>query len=105
MYEHEGETRQVVAAAGRHPGRLGAGLAERRRLRSVLRRRPFARRAAPLAAAGTSEAGGAGGGCSGALAADYAACHQEHYDALVSDSGVKAAFAELKDEYEENGFV
>ena len=60
---------------------------------------------APLAAAGASEAEAAGGGgCSGALATDYA-CHQERYQALVRDSDVKAAFDELKAEYEENDFV
>ena len=55
---------------------------------------------APLGA-GASEAGG---GCSGALASDYA-CYQERYQDLVRDSDVKAAFAELKDEYEKNEFV
>jgi hypothetical protein len=42
--------------------------------------------------------------CSGALSNDYA-CHQERYQNLVLDSGVEAAFAELKDEYEKNEFV
>ena len=42
--------------------------------------------------------------CSGALSTDYA-CHQERYQALVRDSDVKAAFAELKAEYEKNDFV
>ncbi len=39
--------------------------------------------------------------CSGARSTDYA-CHQERYQDLVRDSGVEAAFAELKDEYEKN---
>ena len=42
--------------------------------------------------------------CSGDLASDYA-CYQERYQGLVRGSGVKAAFAELKDEYEKNEFV
>ncbi len=39
--------------------------------------------------------------CSGALSTDYA-CHQQRYQNLVRESGVEAAFAELKDEYEKN---
>ena len=42
--------------------------------------------------------------CSGALSTDYA-CYQERYQNLVNDSGVQAAFADLKDEYSKNGFV
>ncbi len=42
--------------------------------------------------------------CSGALATDYA-CHQQRYRNLTRDSGVQAAFAELKDEYKKNEFV
>lgn len=42
--------------------------------------------------------------CSGALATDYA-CHQERYRDLARDSGVDAAFAELRDEYKKNDFV
>jgi hypothetical protein len=42
--------------------------------------------------------------CSGASATDYA-CYQRRYQSLVQGSGVKAAFAELKDEYEKNEFV
>ncbi len=37
--------------------------------------------------------------CSGDLASDYA-CHQERYQDLIRNSGVEAAFAELKDEHE-----
>ncbi len=42
--------------------------------------------------------------CSGASKLDFA-CHQERYRALVLDSGVEAALADLKDERERNGFV
>jgi hypothetical protein len=42
--------------------------------------------------------------CSGASKLDYA-CYQERYRALVLNSGVEAAFEELKEEHEENGFV
>ncbi len=42
--------------------------------------------------------------CSGALESDYA-CYQERYQALVRDSGAKAAFEDLKDEYAKNEFV
>jgi hypothetical protein len=42
--------------------------------------------------------------CSGASKLDYA-CHQERYRNLVLNSGVEAAFADLKDERERNGFV
>ena len=42
--------------------------------------------------------------CSGALSTDFA-CHRERYRDLVHDSGVEAAFAELKSEYEKNDFV
>jgi hypothetical protein len=42
--------------------------------------------------------------CSGALSSDYA-CYQERYRSLVRNSGVEAAFVELKNEYEENEFV
>jgi hypothetical protein len=42
--------------------------------------------------------------CSGTLSSDYA-CHQERYQNLVNDSGVEAAFAELKDDYGKNDFV
>jgi hypothetical protein len=42
--------------------------------------------------------------CSGELASDYA-CYQERYQGLVRGSGVEAAFADLKDEYEKNEFV
>lgn len=45
-----------------------------------------------------------GGGCSGALAGDYA-CHEKRYEVLVRESGVEAAFVELKGEYRENGFI
>ncbi len=43
-------------------------------------------------------------GCTGASATDYA-CHQERYQNLVRDSGVEAAFDELKDEHAKNSFV
>jgi hypothetical protein len=42
--------------------------------------------------------------CSGALASDYA-CYQQRYQNLTRDSGVEAAFVELKDEFAENEFV
>jgi hypothetical protein len=42
--------------------------------------------------------------CSGASAIDYA-CYEERYHNLVLDSGVEAAFVDLKDEHEKNGFV
>ena len=42
--------------------------------------------------------------CSGPSANDYS-CYQERYQSLVRDSGVKAAFDELKDEYSKNQFV
>jgi hypothetical protein len=42
--------------------------------------------------------------CSGERASDYA-CYQERYQGLVLGSGVKAAFAALKDEYGQNEFV
>jgi hypothetical protein len=42
--------------------------------------------------------------CSGASTTDYA-CYQEYYRGLVRDSGVEAAFAELRDEHKENEFV
>jgi hypothetical protein len=42
--------------------------------------------------------------CSGASKLDFT-CHQERYRALVLDSGVEVAFADLKDERENNGFV
>ena len=58
--------------------------------------------AAGVVAAKTGTDGG--DGCSGALSSDYA-CHEERYEKLVRDSGVEAAFAELKGEYRENGFV
>ena len=43
----------------------------------------------------------AGADCSGALSTDYA-CLQQRYQNLVRESGVEAAFADLKDEYEKN---
>jgi hypothetical protein len=42
--------------------------------------------------------------CTGASAGDYS-CYQERYKTLVRGSGVQAAFAELKDEYDKNVFV
>ena len=42
--------------------------------------------------------------CSGASATDHA-CYQKRYESLVRDSGVQAAFAELKDEFTEDEFV
>lgn len=42
--------------------------------------------------------------CSGERANDYA-CYQERYQGLVFGPGVKAAFRDLKNEYEENEFV
>lgn len=42
--------------------------------------------------------------CSGAVANDYA-CYQRRYQDLVHNSGVAAAFADLKDEYQKNQFV
>src|SRR5829696_5553278 len=42
--------------------------------------------------------------CSGALATDFA-CYQKRYQNLVRNSGVEAAFAELKDEYAKSEFV
>src|SRR4051794_13925529 len=42
--------------------------------------------------------------CSGASKLDYA-CYRERYRALVLNSGVEAAFDELKEEHEKNGFV
>jgi hypothetical protein len=56
------------------------------------------------AASEPTETGEAAADCSGALATDYA-CHQGRYRDLVLDSGVEAAFAELKDEYNKNEFV
>jgi len=47
---------------------------------------------------------GAAVDCSGAKATDYA-CYQERYQDLVREFGVKAAFGDLKDEYEKNEFV
>ena len=59
---------------------------------------------APLPAEEVSGEADAGGGCSGALATDYA-CHQERYRDLVLNGGVEAAFRELKADYKENGYV
>ncbi len=42
--------------------------------------------------------------CSGASATDYG-CYRQRYRDLVLDSGVEAAFVELKDEYTKNDFV
>src|SRR3954470_18507472 len=42
--------------------------------------------------------------CSGARANDYS-CYQERYQQLVYNSGVKAAFADLKDRFTKEGFV
>lgn len=42
--------------------------------------------------------------CLGAKAADYA-CYQERYQDLVQDSGVRAAFVDLKDQYKKSEFV
>lgn len=42
--------------------------------------------------------------CSGTLATDFA-CHQARYRDLVLDSGVEAAFVELKDEHTKTDFV
>jgi uncharacterized protein YuzB (UPF0349 family) len=42
--------------------------------------------------------------CSGALSTDYT-CYQERYQNVVLDSGVKAAFAQLDDDYGKNDFV
>ena len=42
--------------------------------------------------------------CSGASATDYA-CYQQRYQDLVRGSGVEGAFVDLKDQYENNGFV
>jgi hypothetical protein len=50
------------------------------------------------------EASEAAADCSGALSTDYA-CYQERYQKLVNNSGVQAAFADLKDEYKKNEFV
>lgn len=58
----------------------------------------------PIEEAAQRVAGKADGDCSGASSNDYA-CYQARYQNLVKDSGVDAAFAELKDEYEKNGFV
>ena len=44
------------------------------------------------------------GDCSGASKLDYA-CYEQRYHDLVLNSGVEAAFADLKDEHEKNGFV
>lgn len=49
-------------------------------------------------------AGGEPRDCSGASANDYA-CYQERYQGLVQESGVEAAFTELKSEYDKNDFV
>lgn len=57
----------------------------------------------PLASAARTGASD-GDRCSGALAGDYA-CHEERYEVLVRESGVEAAFVELKGEYRENGFI
>jgi hypothetical protein len=53
---------------------------------------------------GPSSARAASVGCSGALATDYA-CHQQRYQDMTRDLGVRAAFAELKEEYKEDEFV
>jgi len=59
----------------------------------------------PVPLASAAKAGTDGGdGCSGALSSDYA-CHEERYELLVRESGVETAFAELKGEYRENGFI
>jgi hypothetical protein len=42
--------------------------------------------------------------CAGASASDFA-CYQQRYQGLVRNSGVEAAFDELKHEYGKNGFV
>jgi hypothetical protein len=51
---------------------------------------------------GTNEAAVAD--CSGASKLDYA-CYEKRYHDLVLNSGVEAAFADLKNEHEKNGFV
>ncbi len=43
-------------------------------------------------------------GCSGALSTDFS-CHQQRYKDLVLESGVEAAFAELKSEHKKSDFV
>ena len=48
--------------------------------------------------------GGTAVDCSGASANDYA-CYQQRYQSLVNDSGVEAAFTDLKNEYEKGGLV
>jgi hypothetical protein len=58
--------------------------------------------AAHHAAKGTSQTAVAD--CSGAAKLDYA-CYEQHYHDLVLNSGVEAAFADLKDEHDKNGFV
>jgi hypothetical protein len=58
--------------------------------------------AAHHALTGTNEAAAAD--CSGASKLDYA-CYEKRYHNLVLNSGVEAAFADLKDEHEKKGFV
>src|SRR3954466_61119 len=59
-------------------------------------------RVAHHALTGTSEAAVAD--CSGASKLDYALYEKGYHD-LVLTSGVEAAFADLKNEHEKNGFV
>ena len=47
------------------------------------------------------EASEAAADCSGALSSDYA-CYQQRCQNLVRNSGVEAAFADLKDEFADN---
>jgi hypothetical protein len=61
-------------------------------------------RQAPNEKTETSEPTAATADCSGVSATDHA-CYQTRYERLVRDSGVEAAFAELKDEFTEDEFV
>lgn len=59
---------------------------------------------AEIAQQAPNASGGAVVDCSGEEANDYA-CYQQRYQNLVNSSGVKAAFNDLKDEYDKNEFV
>lgn len=81
----------MVAAVG-HPGRVGVGGVDDHRHSWVV----FTDRSSSEAA--QRGVGETTADCSNALSSDYA-CHQQRCQNLVRNSGVEAAFAELKDEY------
>jgi hypothetical protein len=88
----------MVAASVGHLGRVGVGGVDDHRHFGVPSTDPSLSEAAQRGVGETTA------NCSDALSSNYV-CHQKRYQNLVRNSGVEAAFAELKDTYEKNDFV